>query len=841
MAATLLTPNTALQLPHSKPQSPTTNFCSLKPPKHIIKPVNTQHNYHSSLCLCQTVDALTDEHSKGLHVACRIYEDLLQCSIDQRALHLGLQLHAQVIKNGYYYTDGKKEYIETKLVILYTKCGSVEAANGVFHRMQKQNIFSWAAIIGMHSRNGSCEEALHCYVQMLESGFLPDNFVVPNALKACSVLGWVRFGRGVHGLAAKMMGFDGCAFVASSLVDMYGKCRVLEDAQKVFDSMLEKNVIAWNSMVAVYMQNGMNREAIGLFQKMMLDGVEPTLVSLVGFLSACANLEAVEEGRQGHALAILGGFELESILGSTVVNFYFKVGLVEEAELVFRRMVVKDVVTWNLIISSYVRCGEVEKAIEMCHMMTEENLRFDCKTLSSLLHIAADTRDVGLGMEAHGHCIKCSFDFDVVITSGIMDMYAKCGRIDYARRVFGVAREKDIVVWNTMLAAYAELGLSDEASNLFFQMQQENTLPNVVSWNSVIFSFFQSGEVVEAQNMLSEMYYSGVKPNMITWTTVISGFAKNGCGYEAFQAFRKMQEAGMKPNSISITSALLACKSMALLKYGKAIHGYVMRSGMFLSLHITTSIIDMYAKCGNLEYAVCVFTLCSRKQIAVYNAMISAYASHGQAMEALTLFKQLEKECMVPDHITITSVLSACSHAGLVNEALGVFKYMVSGLHMQPNEEHFGCLIKLLADDGQWDEAFRVILTMATYPDAHMLGSLLTACGQHQETELAARIAKWLMNLEPENAGNYVALSNVYAAEARWDKVSIVRRLMKEKGLRKIPGCSWIEVGQELHVFTAGDRSHPENDEIYILLNLLGLEIQSTKYDPYNTEATSST
>ncbi|MED6156255.1 hypothetical protein PIB30_012816 [Stylosanthes scabra] len=840
MAATLLTLNTAFQHPHFKPQSPTANLRSLKPPKDIIKPVNTDHKNLSTLNLIQTVDTLTDALTKGLSVASHIYEDLLQCCIDQPALHVGLQIHAQVIKNGYYYSDGRKEYIETKLVILYAKCGSFKAANSFFQRMQKRNVFSWAAIIGMHSRNGHCEEALQCYVQMLESGFLPDNFVVPNALKACGVLGWVRFGKGIHGFVAKMMGFDGCAFVVNSLIDMYGKCRVLEDAEKVFDSMPEKNVIAWNSMVAIYAQNGMSHEAIGLFQKMMLDGIEPTPVSLVGFLSACANLEAIKEGRQGHALAILRGFELESILGSTIVNFYFKVGLIEQARLAFRRIVAKDVVTWNLIISGYVKYGEVEQAIEMCHMMTEENLRFDCKTLSSLLHVAADTRDVRLGMEGHAYCIKYNFDLDVVITSGIIDTYAKCGRIDHARRVFNAARKKDIVVWNTMLAAYAELGMSDEASKLFLQMQ-ESTLPNVVSWNSLIFGFFQSGQVVEAQNMLSEMYSFGVKPNMITWTTVLSGLAKNGCGYEAFQAFQQMQEAGMKPNSVTITSALLACKSMALLKYGKAIHGYVIRSGMSLSLHIITSIIDMYAKCGNLEYAECVFTLCSRKEMAVYNAMISAYASHGQATKALALFKQLQKECMVPDHITITSVLSACSHAGLVNDALGVFEYMVSELHMQPNEEHYGCLIKLLADNGQLDEAFWVILTTESYPDAHMLGCLLTACGQHHETELAAHIAKWLLNLEPKNAGNYVALSNVYAAEGRWDKVSTIRRLMKEKGLRKIPGCSWIEVGPELHVFTAGDRSHPENDEIYMLLNLLGMEIQSTTYAPYNTGPTSST
>ena len=196
---------------------------------------------------------------------------------------------------------------------------------------------------------------------------------------------------------------------------------------------------------------------------------------------------------------------------------------------------------------------------------------------------------------------------------------------------------------------------------------------------------------------------------------------------------------------------------------------------------------------------------------------------------------------MLPDHITLASVLSACSRAGLVDEGLGVFKYMVSELQMKPSEEHYGCLIKLLADNGQLDEALRIILAMPNYPDAHILGSLLAACGQNHEIELAGYIAKWLLNLEPKNSGNYVALSNVYATAGRWDKVSNIRGLMKEKGLRKIPGCSWIEVGQELHVFIASDRSHPEKEEIYMILDLLGLEMHYAKYTSCSTEPTSST
>lgn len=669
---------------------------------------------------------------------------------------------------------------------------------------------------------------------MKENGFSPDNFVVPNALKACGALHWLGFGKGVHGYVVKMMGFDGCVYVATGLLDMYGKCGVLEDAERVFDEMPEKSVVAWNSMIAVYAQNGMNEEAIRLFQEMRLEGgVDPNAVTLSGFLSACANLEAMVEGRQGHALAVLMGLEMGSILGSSVVNFYSKVGLIEEAELVFRNIVMKDVVTWNLIVSSYVRFGMVEKALEMCYLMRKEKLRFDSMTLSSLLAIAADTRDAKLGMKAHGFCIKNDFDSDAVVLSGVVDMYAKCGRVECARRVFASAERKDVVLWNTMLAAYAEMGLSGEALKLFYQMQLASVPANVVSWNSVILSFFRNGQVVEALNMFSEMQSSGVKPNLVTWTTVMSGLARNNLSYEAVMVFRKMQDAGIRPNSVSITCALSACTDMALLKYGRAIHGYVVRQYMSPSLQITTSIVDMYAKCGNLDCAKWVFNICSTKELPVYNAMISAYASCGQAIEALALFKHLEKECLVPDHMTFTSVLSACSHGRLVKEGLEVFKDMVYDFQMKPCDEHYGCIVKLLANDGQIDEALKIISTMPSPPDAHILGSLLNACGRHHEIELADYIAKWLMKLEPNNSGNYVALSNVYATLGKWDEVSNIRGLMKEKGLRKSPGCSWIEVGQELHVFIASDRSHPEIENVYNILDLLVFEMHYAKDKPF--------
>ncbi|KAL5572734.1 hypothetical protein UlMin_022331 [Ulmus minor] len=759
---------------------------------------------------------------KNLTIEPQIYGELLQGCVYERDLCTGQQIHAQIIKSGEILAGN--EFIETKLVIFYAKCSAFEVANRLFRTVSVKNVFSWAAIIGLNCRLGFCEEALMGFHEMLEDGFLPDNFVVPNVLKACGALQWMGIGKGVHGYVLKM-GFGECVFVTSSLVDMYGKCGVLNAARKVFDGMLDRNVVTWNSLIVGYVQNGLSEEAIEIFYEMRKEGVEPTQVTISSLLSASANMSALEEGRQGHGVAVLCGLELNTILGSSVINFYSKVGLIEDAEFAFSRMFDKDVVTWNLMISGYVQTGNIDKALDMCHGMRLEKLKFDSVTLASLISGFADTSNLELGKEGHGYCIRNNLVSDMVVASSIVDMYAKCKRINCARRVFDSTIKADLVLWNTMLASYAELGLTGEVLKLFYQMQLESVPPNVISWNSVILGFLKNGQVSEAKEMFLQMQSLDLQPSLVTWTSLISGLAENGFCNEAIVTFQQMQEAGISPSAVSMVSVLSACTDMALIQHGKAIHGYLMRHILSLSIPVMTSLVDMYAKCGNLDQAKRLFDIIEEKEVPIYNAMISSYALHGQPMEALQLYRRLDEEGMEPDSITFTNILYACSHSGLVNEALEVFVEMLSKHHLKPNMVHYGCLINLLSRSGNLDEAFRLITTMPYEPDAHILGSFLAACSEHDKVELAESVSDMLIELEPNNSGNYVALSNLYAASGKWDEVKNVRHLMKERGLMKTPGCSWIQIGEEFHVFVAGDKSHPKIEEIFMTMDILRKEM----------------
>ncbi|KAJ0724265.1 putative tetratricopeptide-like helical domain superfamily [Helianthus annuus] len=822
----------SLQFP-TTPLTPSSITKSPNPQTQLTTPKHHQILYnsyfkHISISskqgnLQEAVNILLELDSQHFEIGADVYGDLLQGCVYDRNLSLGKQIHSRIVKKGESFA--KNDYIETKLVVFYAKCDQLDDVNGLFSKVVEKNVFSWAAVIGVYCRMGLFEKGLLKFVEMVESGFEGDNFIIPNVLKACGGLLLVGFGKGVHGYVIKL-GFEDCVFVASSLVDMYGKCGALEDARKVFDKMPERNVVTWNSLMVSYSQNGMYEEAVRVFADMRNEDVQPTVVTMVSFLSATANLCAVEEGKQGHSIAVLNGLDEGNIVGTSLINLYSKTGLVKDAEKVFRKMVKKDVVAWNLMVSCYVQDKDIEKTLNLCSDMLLNGLKFDSVTMTLIATGAGDSQNLKLGKETHCQCIRNNLMSDMAVASSIIDMYAKCNKIHEARRVFSSLQTKDLVLWNTLLAAYAELGSSGETLKLFYEMQLEGIPPNVVSWNSVILAFLKNAQVNEAMVSFSEMESFGVEANLITHTILITGLVQNGYVDEAITIFVEMQEKGIKPNIVSIVGVLSACKNRASLQLGKAIHGYVLRHEMHMNSVLATSMVDMYAKCGNITQSRKVFDTILVKQLPLYNAMISGYALHGCHSEAIAIFRELKNEGINPDSITFTNVLSACRHCGLINEGVEIFVSMVTKYDVAPTMEHYGCVVSLLSKCGKF-EAFRLVKNMPFKPDSHILGSLLVSCREHNEIDIAKHLTENLSKLEPNNSGNYTALSNAYAANEMWDEVSDLRSLMKEKGIKKNPGCSWVQIGKELHVFVASDRSNSQSDEIYAMLALLRAEMKA--------------
>eukprot|EP01018_Ginkgo_biloba_P016729 Gb_00639 [translate_table: standard] len=514
-------------------------------------------------------------------------------------------------------------------------------------------------------------------------------------------------------------------------------------------------------------------------------------------LQACADKKCLADGKKVHARMVKTRTRLNCFLETKLVIMYAKCGSLEFARHLFDKMPEKNLVSWTAMVGGYARHGCCEEALKLFHEMQLAGLPPDNFLFPLALKACASLAALQQGKEIHSHTIISGLDSDVFVGSALVDMYSKCGRPEFARHVFDKMSQRNLVSWNAMIAGYSQNGRHEEALNLFRQMES-----------------------------------TGIKPNVISWNTMIAGYAQKGLGYEALKMLIDMQSLGEKPNLVTILSAIPACGNIAGLEKVMEIHGYIIRSGFESHVFVESAIVDMYCKCGSIDNARRVFDKMSERDVVSWSSMISGYAMHGHAEDALMLFFQMQQARAKPDYITFIGVLSACSHAGLVDEARQYLKQMSRDYQIQPSVEHYSCMVDLLGRAGHLNEAHELINTMPLEPNAAVWGALLGACRVHCNIDLGERVAEHLFHLEPENAGNYVLLSNIYAAAGRWDAAAKVRKMMKDKGVKKTPGWSWIEVNNSMHKFVSGDRTHQETDKIYSKLENLTVQMKEAGYMP---------
>jgi pentatricopeptide repeat protein len=320
--------------------------------------------------------------------------------------------------------------------------------------------------------------------------------------------------------------------------------------------------------------------------------------------------------------------------------------------------------------------------------------------------------------------------------------------------------------------------------------------------------------------------------DVVSWTTMIAGYAQNGHANDAVKLFRQMLLVDMKLDPVTITSVLPAVACLAALQQGKEIHGYTIRRGILANVFVGSALIDMYAKCGNIDIAHKVFYQLPERNVVSWTAMIVAYGMHGLCDDALICFSQMQQAGMKPNHITFIGVLSACSHAGLVDKGWQYFDCMTKDYCIKPQIDHYACMIDLLGRAGYLDEALHFLNRMPLEPGPVVWGSILGACRIYRNVKLGKLASEHLFDLEPNNPGNYVLMSNIYTESGRWDDAVQVRAMMKDRGLKKMPGCSWIEVNNNVHTFLAGDISHPESEKIYATLESLVGQMIKDGYVP---------
>ncbi|KAF8391692.1 hypothetical protein HHK36_024001 [Tetracentron sinense] len=463
------------------------------------------------------------------------------------------------------------------------------------------------------------------------------------------------------------------------------------------------------------------------------------------------------------------------------------------ARQIFHRVEKPEIFVWNSCLKTFAEGNSPIDAIRLFYRLRQFDVQPDTFTCSFLLKACSLLSDLSNGRIVHGLVLKLGFQSDLFVENTVVHMYACCGVIDDARRLFEKMPQRDVVTWNIMITQLIKLGEIGRAYDLFTQMPERSVR---------------------------------------SWTAMIAGYVQCGKPKEAIHLFRQMEEAGEKPNEVTIVAVLAACADLGALDLGRRVHEYSNRCGFKRNVRICNTLIDMYVKCGCLEVARRVFDEIDERTVVSWSAMIGGLAMHGQGEEALRLFSRMSQIGIRPNGVTFIGLLHACSHMGLVNEGRKFFASMTRDYGIIPQIEHYGCMVDLLSRAGNLQEAHEFIKNMPIEPNGVVWGALLGGCKLHKNVELAEEAIKHLLKLDPLNDGYYVVLSNVYADAGRWEDTGRVRKLMRDRGVKKTPGWSSITIDGVVHEFVAGDVAHHQAEEIYKRWEKLLQQMKSRGYVP---------
>nr|GMC61928.1 pentatricopeptide repeat-containing protein At5g66520-like [Ipomoea batatas] len=424
----------------------------------------------------------------------------------------------------------------------------------------------------------------------------------------------------------------------------------------------------------------------------------------------------------------------------------------------------------------------------------------DFITLPFVLKECVNRVDAFAGLSVHGHAVKFGLHSDIFIQNSLISMYSGCGLLDNARRVFDEMPNRDVVSWNSMVVGCLRNGELDLALELFRNMK---------------------------------------KRNIITWNSIITGFVQGGRGKEALGLFHEMQISGgdvvISPDKITIANVISACASLGAIDHGRWVHSFLKRSKIECDTVIATALVDMYGKCGCVDKALEVFTAMPKKDVLAWTSMISVFSLHGNANQAFELFSEMEAAAVKPNSVTFTALLSVCAHSGLVEKGRWFFNAMRSVYSLEPQLQHYACMVDLLGRAGLFDETEVLIRSMPMEPDVFVWGALLGGCQMHRNFQLGEKVAQYLIALEPQNHAFYVNLCDIYAKAGKFDHVKKVRAFMNSKGIAKTaPGCSMIEIDGVVHEFSV--RGSPEDllQEIKPLLDALSYEMKRESHIEVN-------
>ncbi|PKA60482.1 Pentatricopeptide repeat-containing protein [Apostasia shenzhenica] len=666
-------------------------------------------------------------------------------------------------------------------------------------------------------------------------------------------------GKSVHGHAAKSGIIHLSLYLANNLINFYSKMRVFSDARKLFDEMPLKNIFSWNSILSMYAKSGQIKAAYQVFDQMperdpvswtamivgfdkagefkqavqMLTamvraGFPPNQFTFTNVLSSCAALEAHSIGRMTHSFVIKLGMSSCTPVANSLLNMYGKCGDSVTAKVIFDRLKIRSVPSWNTMISLYSQSGEMDLARAQFNSMTE-------RSIVSWNAMIAGYNQNGLDLEAiffFSRMLKeSSMSPDDFTITSVLSACANLGLLKVGKQIHAylLRTAMEIVgkVANSLISMYSKSGGVKNAQKLIEKVVKSDL--NVISLTALLEGYVKLGDLQPAR----EIFDSMKDRDVVAWTAMIVGYVQNGFNKDGMELFSLMISDGPEPNNYTLAAILSVCSSLASLENGRQIHSKAIRSREGLSISVSNALITMYAKSGCIGLARRLFRqISSTREPVSWTSMIIALAQHGLGEEAIELFDRMLLLGVMPDHITFVGVLSACTHSGLVEKGKSYFLMMQNDHTIKPTSSHYACMIDLFARSGRLEEAQEFIQKMPVAPDAIAWGSLLAACRVHKDADLAKIAAENLLSIDPDNSGAYSALANAFSSCGRWREAAEIWKLMKDKGVRKEQGFSWIYIKNKVHVFGVEDGLHPMREAVYGMAARIWEEIKKAGFVP---------
>lgn len=715
----------------------------------------------------------------------RTFVAVLKACVSALDLSSGKLIHSHVMTSGLLETN---VYIGSILIDMYSKWGNLKDARAVFESLSCRDVVAWTAMIAGYAQHGFWEEAISLYDGMVQKGITPDSYTYSNILKSCAGAGERagQRGRQIHEQVLER-GLDTDPHVASSLVDMYVKFGKLEDARRVFDRLPVKDVVTWNVLLAGFLAQGLGQEVLNMFwsmkQQQQQQGLVPDAFVYVSVLKACASTGAVQEGRRLHAEILQRGLESDAFVSTSLLKMYVKCGSVKDAQRVFDRLQVRGTVDWSALIYGYAQHGLAQKALELYKSMKLEGLKPEYATYACVLKACGSSGAIEQGKQIHREIVDegGGLDSNVVVGSALVDMYVKCEQVREAREVFDRLPSKDVVTWSAMIAGYASAQQGHEGVALYRLMQQDGGVaPDSVTFVNVLKACGYAGALQEGKQIHAEvaerglvrdvfvasalmsMYakcgildcartvFDALAPckDVVPWSIMIAGYADAGLGEEAVQLYRRMRvDKGLSlpaGNEVIYVSILKACGSARDVAVLKEVHGEILDRGLESgSMTVANTLIDAYAKCGRMEDARDVFDRVpvGSKDVVTWSTLIAGYANHGLGQEAIDLYRRMQEQengSVVPDKLTLVSVLKACSCVGAVQEGKQVHA-RIAERGLEQDLYVGNTLVYMYAHCGELEQARAVADKLVGGRDVVTWNALISGYGQHNDCGAAVR------------------------------------------------------------------------------------------------------